>query len=562
MAWGTQNRNITIDTGNQIDQSERDHLPDYTESRGSSYEAKGKRSAAWPWQPLVVIVVAGLGIVGYLTWRFIEFLTEASFATSWLDVYLIGALKVALFFSPIAAIAIGLYWLWSKAQQSRIVRLANNHPVSVSDIEGGWQRPMAREFGAWTLGEFYGTNREWARHSGYRSLNQLSVAGGTPSQFIEAEPVEEGTLLPAPADIASALAVIPKTVRFSSIWQDQAGRTLIPLGVDQTGNTRWLDIKREVLHAGIWGGSGAGKENLFEGWFARLTSLNSPEQMQFVVLDGKGHWMKPQLANLEHMWMRPAGGIGDEGNQAIQTALKCIQNEAKRRGQLVFGADCDTLEQYITKTGDQIPLLVVFISDVIGSVTGEIDKLLVDLVSKARALGIRVIVSMQTPTKQNTQWRSNLSTVFCGQIQGRSNDEPALGIAERDILYPPSQLPNPNVRPGVFVVRSGNEQMLVQAPLVDRAFLDQHLASLPLRATRYVKDAEIIENGQNPRSATRSAAMPMSDEQRDNLVRLLRRKGQTQDAIRTALTGAGVQIAQKRLVELCQEVDAQIEVKG
>ena len=148
----------------------------------------------------------------------------------------------------------------------------------------------------------------------------------------------------------------------------------------------------------------------------------------------------------------------------------------KLRAKLVFGADCDTMEQYILKTGQQMPLLVVIISDVMGSLIGDVDRLLVDLVSKARALGI---VSLQTPTNQNTQWHSNLSTVFCGQLTGRSNDVPALGIADEDIVYRPSQLPSPKKVPGVFIVRSGQDQLLVKTPKVREGYLEQVVGGLP-----------------------------------------------------------------------------------
>jgi hypothetical protein len=280
----------------------------------------------------------------------------------------------------------------------------------------------------------------------------------------------------------SGLKALPPSLDLEYFIDTQPGAFSVPIGQDQSGTARWMDIRKSMLHAGIYGGTGAGKENEIESWFVALTRNNGPDKVQFAILDGKGHWMQPMLAGLSHMWMAPAGGIGEEGQAQMHAALRRIQAEAQRRGRLVFGANCDTMERYVLKTGDQLPYIVVVISDVMGNIVGDVDKLIVDLVSKARALGMRVVVSMQTPTKQNTQWRSNLSTVLCGQMQGRNNDTPALGIAEADMLYPPSRLPNPQTMPGIFSVRAGHEQWLIRAPLCRRDYWAMHIDNLPTRA--------------------------------------------------------------------------------
>lgn len=324
---------------------------------------------------------------------------------------------------------------------------------------------------------------------GYATNAQRNVRALTfsPTYHHQVETNSETRALPPgeemlpPDPLTAGLAALPRVVDLEHLLDAQPSSFAVPFGQDQTGAHRWLDMRKDMLHAGIFGATGAGKDNLIESWFVALTRQNTPDRVQFAILDGKGHWMRPALASRAHMWIAPAGGIGEEGQAQLQAALKQIQAEAKRRGQLVFGADCDTMERYIVKTGQQVPYLVVLISDVMGNIVGDVDKLLVDLISKARALGIRVVVSMQTPTKQNTQWRSNLSTVLCGQLQNRSQDEPALGIAERDMLFPPSRLPVPKDRPGIFSVRCGAEQWLVQAPLVRREFFAAHVADLPGR---------------------------------------------------------------------------------
>jgi len=311
------------------------------------------------------------------------------------------------------------------------------------------------------------------------SYHISNAPGLVPALAADDEEIEEAVIEADPFD--TALASLPRLVELEGIIDHQPGSFSVPLGLDHTGAMVWRDMRKDMLHVGIFGGTGAGKDNLFESWLIALTRQNTPEQVQFAVLDGKGHWTQPSIASRAHFWRPPAGGIGPVGQQQMQSLLTEIQAEADRRGKLVFGADCDTVERYTLKTGHRLPYLVVYFSDVMGNIVGDVDRLLVDLVSKARALGIRVVVSLQTPTKQNTQWRSNLSTVICGQLQGQSNDAPALGLPARDIQFPPSQLPISKDRPGVFSVRSGSDQFLIQAPLVQRDYIARVIAALPER---------------------------------------------------------------------------------
>ena len=86
--------------------------------------------------------------------------------------------------------------------------------------------------------------------------------------------------------------------------------------------------------------------------------------------------------------------------------------------------------------------------------------------------------------------------------------------------------------------------------------------SATLRTSEKTPDSA-LEGGSATRSAPRSAA-DLNEAQRDELVRILRRRRDArgrpmaQDAIRQQLERVGLTIAQRRLVDLCQEVDAQV----
>jgi len=238
-------------------------------------------------------------------------------------------------------------------------------------------------------------------------------------------------------------------------------RFAVPLGVDQTGAFRWLDFGSDALHIGLYGTSGCGKDHLLRLWFAALLNERG---VRWAILDGKGDWLTPNLARLPQMLFPPAGGYGDEGQQRILSAIAAINEEAKRRFGLLLSAGVRSVEEYNQTAPDPLPLLIVLATDIIDAVD-ETERLLIALVSKARALGIRVIVSMQTPTGKRLEWRMNLSTLISGALIDGSQDAPALGVRDpKALLYRPSQLPPPPGERGLFVVRHNNEQFVVRTP--------------------------------------------------------------------------------------------------
>jgi len=238
-------------------------------------------------------------------------------------------------------------------------------------------------------------------------------------------------------------------------------RFAVPLGCDQTGSFRWIDFGKDALHIGLYGTSGCGKDHLLRLWFAAL--LNDTA-VRWAILDGKGDWLTPNLARLPQMLFPPAGGYGDEGQRRILDAIGAINEEAKRRFGLLLSAGVRSVEEYNKTAPDPLPLLIVLATDII-DVVDETERLLIALVSKARALGIRVIVSMQTPTGKRLEWRMNLSTLISGALVDGSQDAPALGVRDpKALVYRPSQLPSPPGERGLFVVRHNNEQFVVRTP--------------------------------------------------------------------------------------------------
>jgi hypothetical protein len=284
-------------------------------------------------------------------------------------------------------------------------------------------------------------------------------------------------------------------------------RFAVPLGVDQTGRFRWLDFGSDALHIGLYGTSGCGKDHLLRLWFAALLNERG---VRWAILDGKGDWLTPNLARLPQMLFPPAGGYGDEGQQRILSAIAVINEEAKRRFGLLLSVGVRSVEEYNQNAPDPLPLLIVLATDII-DVVDETERLLIALVSKARALGIRVIVSMQTPTGKRLEWRMNLSTLISGALVDGSQDAPALGVRDpKALLYRPSQLPPPPGERGLFVVRHNNEQFLVRTP----ALVGDFDALINARNDAALLETLLFSAVTTPPLIKREASVVTADEQK------------------------------------------------
>lgn len=264
----------------------------------------------------------------------------------------------------------------------------------------------------------------------------------------------------------TAIQALPRMVLLDKLTLPDSP-TAVPLGIDHLGNEVWADFASDLLHVGLYGTSGAGKDTLLRVWFATVAQRSSDALWAF--LDGKGDWLTPDLADLECMFLPPAGGYGAQGRDAILTAIKAIDREAQRRQELIFPSGCRSREEYNRKAGstglETLPLLIVVASDVMDSVAGEVEELLAALVSKARALGIRVVASMQTPTGKSLEWRINLSTLLAGSMIDGSQDGPAIGVRDtRQLPFRPSKIPPPPVERGVFVARVRGKFLMIRTP--------------------------------------------------------------------------------------------------
>ncbi len=278
-------------------------------------------------------------------------------------------------------------------------------------------------------------------------------------------------------NLAALLKRAPKYISYEKL-PEAPTCTSVLIGYDIAAQKwLWADFGHDgdTLHALIAGQTGAGKDSELRLWFTQLTSNNSPDDVKFVVLDGKGEWLTPALMNNPHMLVKPAGGVElvrdekgkwtDLANERIEDAIGEVFSLIADRNEKFQKVGATNVSTYFRKTGEKLPLIFVIMTDVGTNIEAQLETLVKMLTFKGRSFGIRLIVSMQTASGQDTGWRGQLALAMSGFQQIPQADAPNLGIPVRAMIYRPSELPSvdePSNR-GLFVVRKGSDQVLIKA---------------------------------------------------------------------------------------------------
>lgn len=288
--------------------------------------------------------------------------------------------------------------------------------------------------------------------------------------------------------LTQGLKRLPAYIHYTQLPDTIPSRLSVPIGFDAYSmEVKWGDFdahsdNMRIMHALIAGQTKSGKDSLLRLWFTTLTLNNTPEQIQFVIIDGKIDWMSPVLADSAYMAIPPAGESEirkvdgkwiDCAREKIAESFEWIFEEVTRRGQLLKESNTINLESYNAKAAKQgkpqLPMLFFIASDVGDTFDGDLGMLVNQLIRKGRAYGIRMIMSMQDPVGEDTKWRGQIGLVMSGYQQDPLHDHRIMGMPVARLNIRPSQLPNPQqdaISQGLFVVRQGSMQYFVRAPFL------------------------------------------------------------------------------------------------
>lgn len=307
-------------------------------------------------------------------------------------------------------------------------------------------------------------------------IGAIDMPGKKKNAIISAEDRQYGFL-------QYALKRLPPYVHYTQVG-DPPSRLAVPIGFDaESKQILWGDFDADgdqarILHAMIAGQTGSGKDAILRLWFTTLTLNNTPEEVQFIILDGKIDWLSDALATSAYMAIPPAGGIElrkidgkrvDQAKERMAQSLDWVFDEVERRSTLFREMGVVNLNAYNMKARklgkDTLPMLFLIASDVGAAFNDDLEMLVQLLIMKGRAFGVRMIISMQNPVGESTAWRSQIGLVMSGFQQDPNHDRYIMGIGKERALIRPSQLPDPednDLAKGLFVVRRGSKQYLVR----------------------------------------------------------------------------------------------------
>lgn len=153
------------------------------------------------------------------------------------------------------------------------------------------------------------------------------------------------------------------------------------LGVDDSGTPLLLRLPApDVAHVLVAGTTGSGKTALLRSLLVSLALKNTPDTLQFVLVDPKGHNLLP-LARLPH-------ALGDDvatSPQEVLQRLRWLVQEMQRRD----------------RSGANSPRIIVALdelADLMQTGGKAVEQLVTRLVQRGRQAGIHVVASTQKPT--------------------------------------------------------------------------------------------------------------------------------------------------------------------
>lgn len=215
------------------------------------------------------------------------------------------------------------------------------------------------------------------------------------------------------------------------------GRSLpFVLGVDGTG-AACFDLTTDGPHALVAGTTGSGKSELLRTLVTSLAAAQTPEQLQFVLIDFKGGGAFDGCSELPHV----AGLITDLDESIVERALAGLRVEVRDREERVRA------RQPLTSLVVVIDEFAALAQDYPTVLDG-----LVDLAARGRSLGMHLILATQKP-----------SGVVDHRIRANTNLRIALRVQHahesHDVVGAPDAATLDRRSPGRAIVRIGSDEL-------------------------------------------------------------------------------------------------------
>ncbi|MBT2533904.1 hypothetical protein J7E83_17590 [Arthrobacter sp. ISL-48] len=237
-------------------------------------------------------------------------------------------------------------------------------------------------------------------------------------------------------------------------WSRSGRSTEALLGVDAEGPFS-VDLRRDGPHVLIGGTTGAGKSEFLQTMVASLALVNTPDSLNFVLIDYKGGAAFKDCVALPHT----VGSVTDLDTHLVGRAIESLGAELRRREHMLAAVGAKDIEDYTIisdrDTGvPKMPRLVLVVDEFAAMKTELPDFItgIVNIAQRGRSLGIHLVLATQRP-----------SGAITADIRANTNLRIALRVSDvgdsLDILAAPDAAKISQSTPGRAYLRSGAEAL-------------------------------------------------------------------------------------------------------
>jgi DNA segregation ATPase FtsK/SpoIIIE-like protein len=172
------------------------------------------------------------------------------------------------------------------------------------------------------------------------------------------------------------------------------------VGVDLEGNLRMADLADSAdCHLLVAGATGSGKSEWLRAMIAGLLLTNTPETLQFLLVDPKRNAFN-ELAGSPYLWGERRIVYPDEVDP-IEVFDRLVE-EMENRYRTFQSAGVDHLAE-LQQSGGRLPRIVCVCeeyADLLFRCRKEIEERIRRLGQKARAAGIHLVLAVQQPSRE------------------------------------------------------------------------------------------------------------------------------------------------------------------
>jgi S-DNA-T family DNA segregation ATPase FtsK/SpoIIIE len=193
--------------------------------------------------------------------------------------------------------------------------------------------------------------------------------------------------------LVAATAELQDSVRLNPLLrspESSSGGLACEFAIGQHGPVA-IDLVEHGPHAVIGGTTGSGKSELLIAWVLAMAAGNSPEAVNFLLIDFKGGSAFAGLRQLPHT----VGVITDLDAVEAGRALASIQAELRYREAALVAAGARSIDETAT-----LPRLVIIVDEFAAMLAEypDLHSLFSDISARGRSLGVHLILCTQRPS--------------------------------------------------------------------------------------------------------------------------------------------------------------------